>query len=131
MVSGFVSKQRNYIATQKANLKGHVKLKHEGVKFPCGQCDYKATQKGSLLTHIISIHVQNKFPCPQCVYQTTWKRDLLKHIKRIHKDIKISMWLQRNIYWDMQSMLACLLVHNNDKRYSVNSEFNQEFISEV
>ena len=29
---------------------------HEGVKFPCNQCDYKATQKSNLLKHIKSIH---------------------------------------------------------------------------
>ena len=34
----------------------HVKSKHEGVQFPCDQCDYKATKQGNLLRHVKSKH---------------------------------------------------------------------------
>ena len=40
----------------------HIKSIHEGVKFPCGQCDYKARRKEGLVIHIKSIHKRVKFP---------------------------------------------------------------------
>ena len=44
------------MATQKEDLLSHIKSIHEGVKFPCEQCDYKATQKGHLMKHMKSVH---------------------------------------------------------------------------
>ena len=66
--------------TQKGHLLSHIKSRHEGVKFPCDQCDYKATQKRILLTHIKSIHEGIKFPCDRCDYKATTKGNLLTHI---------------------------------------------------
>ena len=43
-------------ATKMGNLLTHIKSIHEGVKYPCDQCDYKATQKGHLLKRKKSIH---------------------------------------------------------------------------
>lgn len=43
-------------ATWKSNLSTHMKSRHEGVKFPCYQCDYSATSKDNLLAHIKSRH---------------------------------------------------------------------------
>ena len=67
------------------DLLTHIKSIHEGVKFPCEQCDYKATWKVNLLTHIKSIHEGVKFPCEQCDYKATQKRNLLRHIKSTHE----------------------------------------------
>ena len=39
------------------SLKEHVESIHEGVRYPCDQCDYKATQKGSLKRHKKSNHL--------------------------------------------------------------------------
>ena len=33
------------------DLRTHVKSIHEGVRYPCDQCDYKATQKSNLSKH--------------------------------------------------------------------------------
>jgi len=76
--------QCDYKATQKSHLLTHIKSIHEGVKFPCKQCDYKATEKGNLLRHIKSTHEGIKYPCEQCDYKATQKNHLLKHIKSIH-----------------------------------------------
>ena len=51
----------NVLTTKKGSLRKHIKTIHEGVKFPCEQCDYKATQKGDLLRHIKSKHQGVKF----------------------------------------------------------------------
>ena len=44
------------VTKQKDHLMTLIKSMHEGVKFPCEQCDYKATQKGKLVIHITLIH---------------------------------------------------------------------------
>ena len=38
------------------NLKEHRESIHEGVRYPCDQCDYKATTKGNIKKHKISKH---------------------------------------------------------------------------
>ena len=48
--------------------KQHIKVIHEGVKYPCNQCDYKAKWKSSLLTHMKSKHDITS-PCDQCDYK--------------------------------------------------------------
>ena len=61
----------------------HIKSHHEGVKYPCDQCDYKATQKGSLLSHIKSKHEGVKYPCDQGDDKATQKSNLLIHSQHI------------------------------------------------
>ena len=36
------------VFTQKGSMVKHYRSKHEGIKYPCNQCDYKAKQKGNL-----------------------------------------------------------------------------------
>ena len=38
------------------NLKIHIELVHENIKYPCNHCEYKATEKGNLKTHIESVN---------------------------------------------------------------------------
>ena len=35
----------NYQATEKGIIQRHIQSKHEGIKYPCNQCDYQATEK--------------------------------------------------------------------------------------
>ena len=37
--------QCNHKATKQSNLKEHIESVHEGVKYPCSQCDYKAIRQ--------------------------------------------------------------------------------------
>ena len=69
------------------HLSTHIKSIHEGVKFPCNQCDYKATQKGNLMTHIKSRHQGVIFPCNLCDYKATQKSNLMTHITFRHQFI--------------------------------------------
>ena len=43
-------------ATPKRNLTQHKRSAHEGMKYPCGQCEYQVTTKESLDRHKRSIH---------------------------------------------------------------------------
>ena len=61
---------------------------HEGVKYPCNQCDYQATQQGNLLQHIQSKHEGVKYACNQCDKQFTLQSSLTTHIQSKHKGVK-------------------------------------------
>ena len=43
-------------ATRKRNLMTNIESVHEGVIYPCDQCEFKATKKANLLTHFKSKH---------------------------------------------------------------------------
>ena len=47
--------QCDVVFAQRQGMLKHVRYKHEGVKYPCSQCDFKATQQSSLKTHIESL----------------------------------------------------------------------------
>ena len=55
--------------TKKKKKTSNQNMKHEGVKYPCDQCDYKATQKQFLLEHEKSKHEGVMFSCDQCEYK--------------------------------------------------------------
>ena len=42
--------------SSKGTMMVHYRSKHEGIKYPCNQCDYQATTQGSLKRHTKSIH---------------------------------------------------------------------------
>ena len=42
------------VFSQKSHMVTHYRSKHEGIKYPCNQCDYQALQQGNLQTHIQS-----------------------------------------------------------------------------
>ena len=46
----------NYKANFPGILKEHVESVHEGVHYPCDQCDYESTTKGKLWRHKKSSH---------------------------------------------------------------------------
>ena len=106
--------QCDYKATQKGNLLTHLKSKHEGVKYPCDQCDYKATEKGNLLRHLKSKHEGFIFPCSQCEYKATLKSGLLRHFNSKHK--KCQIFLRSVWLWNIPQVYKQLkLVHKGVK----------------
>ena len=40
----------------KANMLQHYRSVHQGIKYPCNQCDYQATKRGNLQKHIQRKH---------------------------------------------------------------------------
>ena len=48
----------------KENLYKHRISVHEGIKYPCGQCEYQATRKDNLDQHKRSVHKEiKKYTC--------------------------------------------------------------------
>ena len=72
--------------TRKDSLRTHIKLLHEGMKYPCNQCDYQAPQKHNLIIHVKSRH--EGLECDQCQKKFSHKEGLRKHNKAIHEGIK-------------------------------------------
>ena len=60
----------------------HIEFVHEGVQFPCSQCEYRAPLRSSLTRHKRSIHEGIKFPCKHCELQAAFK------IRSIHEGVK-------------------------------------------
>ena len=46
-----------------SSLNTHIRSIHEGIKYPCRQCQYEATTKGDLAQHRRVVHERiNKIP---------------------------------------------------------------------
>ena len=46
-------------------VKKHIKYKHEGVRYPCDQCEFAAITADSLRRHIEIKHEGMGYPCDQ------------------------------------------------------------------
>ena len=64
-------------STNKQYLKQHKQSKHDGVRYPCDQCDYAATDPSNLNKHQQSKQRGVRYPCDQCDYSATFKYLLL------------------------------------------------------
>ena len=67
----------------KGTMLKHYRSKHQGIKYPCNQCDYWSTQKSSLKTHILAKHSDTVLKCEHCSYQTKWRTNFNTH-KKVH-----------------------------------------------
>lgn len=67
--------------TQKSAVLGHIKAKHEGVRWPCDRCDYVATQKAGLKRHVLSKHFGKRWPCDRCNFQAKDPDNLKRHLR--------------------------------------------------
>ena len=68
-------------------MKEHKKSKHEGVRYPCDQCEYAATQVSNLIQHKKTIHEGIRYPCDQCEYKGTQYSSLKSHKKIMHRTV--------------------------------------------
>ena len=74
----------------KKKFEKHVKYKHEGVRYPCDQCEYAAITAGYLRKHNKNKHECVRYPCKQCDYVFTGASNLKKHIET-NKRCQISL----------------------------------------
>ena len=63
---------------QRGHMLLHYRSKHEGVRYPCNQCDYEATQKSNLKAHLAR-HSDSVMKCDLCDFQTKWKSHWKSH----------------------------------------------------
>ena len=71
------------------NLKWHVKVKHEGFRYCCEQCNFKTSNKTYLKNHVNSVHFKvNGHTCKDCRMEFATRHGLNYHAKAKHDGIK-------------------------------------------
>ena len=80
--------QCEYAASELGNLHQHKQSKHEGIRYPCDQCEYAATQLSALKRHKQSKHKGIRYPRDQCEYDATGQGHLKQHKKAKHQGIR-------------------------------------------
>lgn len=53
---GYLCEKCNQTFSSRGSLTNHTRAIHEGVRFPCDQCDFKGTQNITLKKHKINVH---------------------------------------------------------------------------
>ena len=77
----FPCNQCDFQGSTPGHLKYHIESRHEGIKYLCNHCDYQATNQSSLRGHTAAKHSDNILKCEQCDYQTKWKANYTTHKK--------------------------------------------------
>ena len=71
------------ICGSKTKMISHYRNKHEGIRWPCSQCEYKAPVKYALNRHIKIEHQSSMiFRCDDCKYETKYKERLTAHTNK-------------------------------------------------
>ena len=65
-------------------MKNHKRSKHEGIRYPCDQCDYVGNYASNLKLHKRSTHEGIRYLCDQCENAATQHSDLKSHKKAKH-----------------------------------------------
>ena len=79
--------QCDYASTTTTHLERHKEYKHEGIRYPCDQCDFTFITSSRLKMHKDSKHVGIKYPCDQCEYSGS-KVALYHHKRSKHVGIR-------------------------------------------
>ena len=69
-------------------FRAHRQSVHEGIKYPCDQCEYKATAMGSLRRHYNAIHSGHKYPCSECEHVSNTPANLKYHHNTVHMGLR-------------------------------------------
>ena len=70
------------ISGSKTHMTTHYQTIHEGIRWPCSQCEYSARDKYTLNKHVRIEHESSiVFKCDDCEYETKYKNLLKSHTK--------------------------------------------------
>ena len=84
---------------QPGNLRRHIEIMHEDIKFQCDKCLYQVNRKDRLKEHIENTHsglgslftkLAKVYSCKYCDKQLSTKMGILRHTQAIHDEIKYS-----------------------------------------
>ena len=73
---------------EESKVKRHVLTIHESVKYSCDQCDNKYTQQYHLREHILIKHEGVAYPCHLYKYNAPSTQNLRKHTESVHEGIR-------------------------------------------
>ena len=80
-----------HVATERGNLRQHIRSKHEHVKETCSQCDLSFSSPQNLRKHKQSVHEGIRYSCDQCDFKTADKIKVRKHTESKHEG-KVYKW---------------------------------------
>ena len=80
--------QRNFKTVRVSKFNQHKQSYHNGLLYPCGQCDYKVFYEGNVSVHRRSKHEGIRYQCDQCGHKCTQKLQLLIHKQTKHGEIQ-------------------------------------------
>ena len=86
----------DYEATRKDLLSSQHESVHQGRKYSCELCGFQAKYQSSVNSHHQSVHQGLKYPCHQCDYQATQKSNIKRHIQTKHS-IKVEVEVELTI----------------------------------
>ena len=76
----------DYQGNRKDALNSHIRIVHEGVKYPCPHCTFQGRYKSTLDTHLRVAHSMTlQHECPHCDYSSDNPNTLRMHIQRKHE----------------------------------------------
>lgn len=74
--------------TMRDTLIKHIKIVHQGTKYPCNRCPTVLSTRMSLRRHIESCHLKIKsFSCDTCGSTYTEQKSLKSHVQKVHLGI--------------------------------------------
>ena len=76
-------------AGSRSKVYEHKKIKHEGVRYPCSECDYKAGCLCNLRQHTESTHKGVRYYFGQCQSSFSGERSLKRHKRTLTKVLGI------------------------------------------
>ena len=77
-----------YQGLSKIDLKQHKESTHEGVRYPCTECNSQYSEKTDLKAHILAVHKGITYSCDNCDHQASSKKNLRIHRKSKHEGVK-------------------------------------------
>ena len=84
-----------FFSGSKTKLTTHFQNVHEGIRWPCNQCEYKARDKYTLNKHVRAEHINcTVFKCDDCEYETMYKNRLKAHAKSHLRKLEYSRYNQ-------------------------------------
>ena len=79
-----VTNVRTQLVESPLYVTNHVKTVHEGLRYPCDQCDYQGNSMQSLRKHIQSSHEGIKYECEHCNKKLATPACVRRHIRSVH-----------------------------------------------
>ena len=70
------------------NLKKHKKVKHEGIRYPCDQCEDTFSYIYTLKQHKEAKHEMLRYSCDQCIITFSRISDMKKHKEVKHGHVQ-------------------------------------------
>ena len=90
--------QCGHQSTTPGNLRRHIQIKHEGVKFQCDQCLFQANRKDRLKEHVNNTHSASLksllsaatecYSCKYCDKKLSTKAGIQQHVQKAHNESK-------------------------------------------